>query len=232
MMDDIRLLKAEEISSYSKTVVNSKALVLLYKDARVDMAILDELYGKNGWQKHYKEIKGNLFCCLSVYDEKHGWVEKEDVGTQSNQDAEKGEASDAFKRAGTNWGIGRELYTAPSIWIPLERNESNEKKRVFTEFFVSEIKYKNRTIISLKIVDGLGKPRFSWTIANPRGNAIVEEVVFNLDTFRLEVAEAIKRSKFADDRKKLALEGIPAYGEKVLRNIMQAIKDLEQGRKR
>lgn len=227
---DIRLLKAEEISTMSKTVVSSKALVLLYKDARVDMLILDELYGKDGWQRHYKEVKGNLFCTLSVYSERFGcWVEKEDVGKESNQDAEKGESSDAFKRAATNWGIGRELYTAPAIWIPLERNEFNEKKRVYTEFFVSEIKYKDRNIVLLKIVDGMGKLRFDWTIKDPRGNAVTDQEEFNLDDFRSEVAEAIKNSKFTEDRKTVALAGIPAYDKKVLTNIMKAISDLEKG---
>lgn len=95
-----------------------KATFLLYKNARVDMTILDEEF--NGrWQRDHKEIKGNLFCGIGIYSEHIcDWIWKWDCGTESNTEAEKGEASDSFKRAGFCWGIGRELYTAPKISLP------------------------------------------------------------------------------------------------------------------
>lgn len=92
--------------------------LLLYKTSRTDMALLDEVFGPMNWQCRYEEVKGVLNCTLSVYDEdRRLWVDKQAAGTESNMESEKGESSDALKRAGFLWGIGRELYTAPFIWI-------------------------------------------------------------------------------------------------------------------
>lgn len=123
----MRTLKAEEIEIRVGTVGQRKsgggyATLLLYKDARTDMQILDEVYGTNNWQKDYKEIKGNLYCGIGVWDEeKKQWIWKWDCGTESNVEKAKGEASDAMKRACFNvgGGIGRELYTAPRISVPV-----------------------------------------------------------------------------------------------------------------
>ena len=94
---------------------NSGCSLLLYKDARVDMRILDETFGPMNWQRHHGRDNAN--CIISVWDDdKKQWIEKEDTGTESNTEAAKGLASDSFKRAGFNWGIGRELYDAPFIW--------------------------------------------------------------------------------------------------------------------
>lgn len=92
--------------------------LLLYKTSRTDMALLDETFGPMDWQCRYEEVKGVLNCTLSVYDADKGlWIDKQAAGTESNMESEKGESSDALKRAGFLWGIGRELYTAPFIWI-------------------------------------------------------------------------------------------------------------------
>ena len=93
--------------------------------------------------------------------EKEKWIAKEDVGIESNMEKEKGEASDAFKRAGFNWGIGRELYTTPQIWVSLKSGEDN-KGRVYTKFFVDRIEYENHSIIALEIIDQYGDTRFQW----------------------------------------------------------------------
>ena len=87
---------------------------MLYKNARVDQAILDETFGIFGWQRHHTVIGGSLYCSVSVWDEEHqDWIMKQDVGSESDYEKEKGAASDSFKRACVNLGIGRELYTAP-----------------------------------------------------------------------------------------------------------------------
>lgn len=92
--------------------------ILLYKDARCDMRLLDEVVGQMNWKREHRSIDGRLYCTVSIYDKERGeWVSKEDVGVESRTEAEKGQASDAFKRSCFNWGIGRELYTAPFIWI-------------------------------------------------------------------------------------------------------------------
>lgn len=98
---------------------------LLYKNARCDMAVLDETVGPMNWQRHH--LRENANCIISIWDDKKAqWIEKEDTGTESNAEAEKGLASDSFKRAGFNWGIGRELYTAPVIFIPRVGKDGKE----------------------------------------------------------------------------------------------------------
>lgn len=118
----MRALRVDEIEVRIGQVYEKGVSMLLYKTARTDMAILDEVYGASNWQKDYKEVKGNLYCGIGIWDaDKAQWVWKWDCGTESNTEKEKGEASDAFKRAGFNvgGGIGRELYTAPFIWLPV-----------------------------------------------------------------------------------------------------------------
>ena len=149
----VRLLRADEIECRVGTFKDGKGLsLLLYKDARVDMNILDETFGIENWQRNHEVINGNLFCNVGVKVNEE-WTWKQDVGTESNAEKEKGQASDAFKRACFNWGIGRELYTAPFIWI-VETNK-------YTKFKVTEIGYNdNREINQLVIADDKGKERY------------------------------------------------------------------------
>jgi len=121
-----RTLRADEIDCRVATVKlpgdgkSGGLSLLLYKDARVDQNILDETIGPMNWQRHHSRDNAN--CTVSIWDEdKKQWVEKEDTGTESNTEAEKGLASDSFKRACFNWGIGRELYTAPFIWVSADK---------------------------------------------------------------------------------------------------------------
>lgn len=168
---EIRLLKANEIEcrvqSVKKTSSGVGCILLLYKDARVDMKLLDEIYGSENWQRTHELINGNLFCNIEVWDkDKACWVKKQDVGVESNTEKEKGQASDSFKRAGFNWGIGRELYTSPFIWVDLKEGEHYEKNgnecvspRV--SFEVKSIGYNDeREITSLQIKDNHGIVRF------------------------------------------------------------------------
>ena len=155
-MNEIPLLTASDIECRIQQITNKGAVLLLYKTARVDMRILDEVYGSMNWQRHHEVINNNLFCTISVWDsEKSQWVSKQDVGTESNAEAEKGQASDAFKRAGFAWGIGRELYDAPFIFIqaPIDK---------YDRFTVKEINYdkEKREFTSLVIVDKKGKERY------------------------------------------------------------------------
>lgn len=171
-MEEIRLLSKEDIEvRVAQTLAgNNKVRVnlLLYKNARVDMKILDELFTPMGWKRTHKLIGDRLYCCVEVYNpETKEWICKEDVGVESNTEAEKGQASDSFKRACVNWGIGRELYTAPKITIELNENEytkdQNSRIKVWAYFSVKSIGYdsKTRTITSLEIQDKYGNVRFS-----------------------------------------------------------------------
>lgn len=163
---EIRTLRANEIECRIGTISEKGCSLLLYKDARVDMRLLDETFGAMNWKRSHEIIDGNLYCTISIWDaDKKEWVSKQDVGTESNTEKEKGQASDSFKRAGFNWNIGRELYTSPFIWIsPLtgEFTQKNGKYTTYTKFEVAEIGYNDqREINRLVIVDNKGNARFS-----------------------------------------------------------------------
>lgn len=170
-MGEIRLLQADEIEVRVQTVKEKGYSLLLYKDARVDMRILDETFGVNGWQRTHEVINGNLFCNIDIWDNsKACWVRKQDVGVESQTEKEKGRASDSFKRAGFNIGIGRELYTSPFIWVQAEPNETYNDKGKFKlsptlKFSVKTIEFNDkREIVGLEIVDNKGKVRFSTKV--------------------------------------------------------------------
>lgn len=119
MKIEFPLLEAEDIECRVAMVKDNGLQLLLYKDARVDQNILDATVGPMNWMREHSTINGSLYCTVSIWDEERGqWVGKSDVGEKSNISEVKGEASDSFKRACTNWGIGRELYTSPFIWVP------------------------------------------------------------------------------------------------------------------
>lgn len=156
---NFRELKASEIECRVAMVKENGVSVLLYKDARVDMRMLDETVGPMNWQKSYRSIDCKLTCTISIWDEdKKQWIEKEDTGTESNTEAQKGEFSDAQKRAAFAWGIGRELYSAPFIWISSDKCKivqgRNGKLACYDRFAVESIEYdENRDITSLTIVN-------------------------------------------------------------------------------
>lgn len=172
---EFRDLTAEDIEVRVQSAKQNGVVLLLYKNARVDMNILDETVGAENWQREHYDCKGNLFCRVGIRcdDEKHQlleWVWKSDCGTESNQDAQKGEASDSFKRACFNWGIGRELYTSPFIWISKDKCEIKERefngKKSYScsdNFAVEKIKIENKKIVGLAIVNVTTKQRcFVW----------------------------------------------------------------------
>jgi hypothetical protein len=164
-MKEIPLLQADDIDVRIQSFKNNAVVLLLYKDARVDMRILDEVFGPLGWQRTHEVIAGNLFCNIDIWDEQNKcWIRKQDVGKESNKDAEKGQASDSFKRASTNVGIGRELYTSPFIYVKLNADEidsQRNKPKSSVKFTVKAISYNERKEINhLIIVDGKGKARF------------------------------------------------------------------------
>lgn len=158
----IRLLKANEIECRISTITEKGLSLLLYKDARVDQRILDETFGPFGWKRSHQSIEGNLYCTVEIRDKESGeWVTKQDVGTTGYAEKEKSQASDSFKRACFNWGIGRELYTAPFIWVPAGKAAIQKKDNRFycnDRFSVRSIDYNgDREIKGLVIVNGRGQ---------------------------------------------------------------------------
>ena len=112
-MDKFRLLKADEIECRISQISDKGLSILLYKTARTDANMLDEVVGPDNWENDFKVVDGVLYGGIGIFFDNGKEIWKWDAGTESNMEAEKGRASDAFKRAGFKWGIGRELYTAP-----------------------------------------------------------------------------------------------------------------------
>lgn len=223
-MEKPRLLKAEEIEVRVQSVKESKngvgAILLLYKDARVDMNILDEWVGPTNWQREHSRDNAN--CIISIWDkEKDQWVKKEDTGTESNTEKEKGLASDSFKRAGFNWGIGRELYTAPFVWVELSEKEhfkgsdGKAKASPFLKFKVSMIQYDDaRNIVGLIITDAYNKERYKL------GNPMPQEKGTDLK------AEAKRRKEERDAKKKAEEAAKNPEGVPDLSNEIKALWEL------
>jgi hypothetical protein len=172
-----RGLRPDEIDVRVGSVSAKGVSLLLYKDARCDMNILDETYGPEGWQRKHEVINGNLYCGIGIYNKDTGdWVWKWDCGTESRKDGEgnekKGEASDSFKRAAFNVGIGRELYTAGFTFVqcPTKAKTSGKGYELvnpyqFSGAYVSDIRYKEtehkREITGLVIKDSKGVTLYS-----------------------------------------------------------------------
>lgn len=149
-----RDLRADEIECRVAQAKANGVSLLLYKDARCDQNILDETVGEFGWMRSH--TRDNANCIVSIWDEKKQmWVYKEDTGTESNTEKEKGLASDSFKRACFNWGIGRELYTAPFVWIEAKDCEAlkqyGDKWKCFDQFEVQKIVIEKKRIVALAI---------------------------------------------------------------------------------
>ena len=179
MKKEIPLLTAQDVELRVAQVLKTKsgvyAVLLVYKNARIDMKILDDVFGPMNWDRKHDTIDGKLFCTVSIWDEdKQRWVSKQDVGVPSNTEATatKGEASDAFKRACFNWGIGRELYSAPDIRVKLEDFEivmgDNNKPKTYAKFYVEEMRFdkEQNKFIRFKVVDKDGNTRFTIATSN------------------------------------------------------------------
>ena len=184
---NIRLLRAEEIEVRVGSIHQNGISLLLYKSARVDMTVLDETFGMFNWTRHHKMIGDVMFCEVAIKDPDTGdWVAKSDAGTASYSEPEKGAASDSFKRACTCIGIGRELYTAPFIWVPEGKvtiSEYDGKKTVKDSFRVKDISYSDdRQIAGLVIVNQKDEMVFSYGSSFMKGrnaNVPVEKLSAN-----------------------------------------------------
>lgn len=226
---NFRSLKADEIDVRVQSVKENGAVLLLYKDARVDQNILDETVGAYDWQREH--TRDNANCIVSIWDnEKKQWIKKEDTGVESNTEKEKGLASDSFKRACFNWGIGRELYTAPFIWINKDNININNGK-TYDKFKVSKIEIENGKIIDLEIYNiNLKKIVFKMNYATTTTTTTTEP------TKKQEVEEVLEKNIEGIIERceaKIASTGTPYFRVKVQGEIFSVYnqKDLKEGLK-
>lgn len=155
-MKKIRTLKAEEIEVRPQSIKNGKANMLLYINSRAATELLDECYGMANWNIEYKDVAGQIYGRLSIYDEEtNRWVYREDTGSESNVEKEKGLASDIVKRCIVRFGV-TELYSSPKIQID-DDGYGN------TGYKVTEINYdSNRNITHIVISNRFNKEVFRW----------------------------------------------------------------------
>ena len=188
---NFRKLQASEIECRVAKVTDKGCSLLLYKDARVDQRLLDEHVGPMSWQRKHEIIGGNLYCSVGIYDaEKEQWIWKQDVGTESYAEKEKGQASDSFKRACFNWGIGRELYTAPFIWVTdFNKDTKNGKVAVASneKFTVQKITYNGNMIDELIIVNSAGRQVYPTANGTYKQESKQEEVVEEEETLEQQL---------------------------------------------
>ena len=240
-MKKFRRLNADEIECRIALAKETGVRLLLYKDARCDMNILDETVGPENWQRSHSRDNAN--CTVSIWDEdKKQWISKEDTGTESFAEKEKGLASDSFKRSCFNWGIGRELYTAPFIWINdcaiKEVVQGGKKKYTcYEKFHVSEIGYDDKgCIASIMIKNENGKvvypskSGFAKSSEAPKASVFIRKeqmdklrdmadrksvsMIRILGTYKINKIEAMSMENYEDAMKKLLkLPDIPMPDE-------------------
>lgn len=217
--NEFRLLEADEIEcrvGQGGKQNMTWCSLLLYKDARCDMKRLDERFGVFGWQREHQLIGQNLYCTVKIYKDGVGWVSKQDVGTPSNTESVKGNASDAFKRACFNLGIGRELYTAPKIFVNLNPNYDYKDGRLTTVFIVGHIGYSNRKVSELIILDQKKNIRYTYGLTTEQVQKWAEEQ----KKANTESSEAPKEQKKAASGNQPSISELKAYALPAIEQAM------------
>ena len=233
----IPLLTSDDIEVKIKQCTKAGAVALLYKTARVDYRILDEVFGQFGWQIEYEEIKGNLYCTISLWDEEHKqWIRKTNCGIESRSDGDgnekKGEASDAAKRAGTVVGIGAELYSSPFIFLDVATVAEGSKYKLKdpnARYVVTNIKYNEdtRVITALNIAnEKTGVEVFSWTM--PTSGAKAKKMAKTVKEEKAEENKADKKEekKTVEPQKEPEKVTPAAKPEKAVEEAKMPLKDL------
>lgn len=183
-----RHLNADELEARVSTVSDKGCSILIYKNARVDMKVLDETVGAMNWQRDHKEIKGNMYAGVGIWDsDKAQWVWKWDCGTENYTEKEKSEASDSFKRAGFNWGIGRALYTCPFIWFKANQvnlADRGGKPTTYDTFHVDAIEYNGDACSYIRVSNNKTGATFTWGNSkegNLNANRLGKDQIFMLN---------------------------------------------------
>lgn len=234
---EIRTLKPNEIEARVQIIKDTGCSLLLYKDARCDMKILDEVFGPLGWKRKHEVIGNNLYCTVSIFDkENKQWIDKQDVGTESFTQKEKGQASDSFKRACFNIGIGRELYTAPFIWIKLNKGEVyNNKGKLALDaklkFEITEIDYsEDKEITYLVIKDNKGTQRFVFGNRKQVSNEkqVVNEKPVLLDRAKVETLTLLAKQIDADLNKTLEYYNVKKVEDLNVNQFTQIVNQMKK----
>lgn len=228
---EFRLLRADEIDARIGSANDKGITLLLYKDARCDQNILDETVGPMNWQRHHSRENAN--CTVSIWDDDKGqWVEKEDTGTESNTESEKGLASDSFKRACFNWGIGRELYTAPFMWIDASKLKEHKnvggKWKCSDRFTVTKLTYSGRTISGVTVKNKSGDSFVFFAQGEERKTEQTAPEVVEQDTEAIIAEQPIDLIKARALAARCAAAGVDEYKLCELYNVKSFVELTER----
>lgn len=234
-MKKFRNLRPEEIDARISQIDAGWCTLLLYKDARCDMNILDETVGALNWKREH--TRDNANCIVSIYDnEKKEWVSKEDTGTESFSEAEKGLASDSFKRACVNWGIGRELYSSPTIFITARKDMVKNGRD--GEFYKNDKgKYETKTRFSVEVIDYDENENIKDLIIRDNKQHIrfcqltkeKEKELLNISKKLKAMIEEVEKADKAFDRKKLyETYGVESDSDLLFKQQLEAIDILNK----
>lgn len=228
-----RKVKADEIDVRIGSVNAKGCSLLLYKDARVDMNILDETVGAEYWQRKHKIIDGNLYCSVGIFiPQMDMWVWKQDVGTESYTEKEKGQASDSFKRACFNWGIGRELYTSPFMWVNARDlatlREVNGKYTCNDRFHVTRLEYDGNKICLVAIVNE--RTGVELTFGQPQTATAAQREVSatKISKVKADALRALCQEKGVDPVAVCERYGVTAFNDMTEEIHLRAIRALER----
>lgn len=226
-MNMFRTLRADEIDCRVAQIKENGLSLLLYKDARCDQNILDETVGPMFWKREH--ARDNRNCIVSIWSEElKQWISKEDTGTESNTEKEKGLASDSFKRACFNWGIGRELYTAPFVWIPAkECNIKDNRGRLacYDRFTVKGIGYTDGVITGLEIKNqATGKVCYKWGEINEEAPEKPEQPDDEPPEVKLPEPSVIVKQTKAMPKEAQSLSPVMVYIKGEIADIQKAME--------
>lgn len=227
-----RLLRADEIECRIAQCNAYGVGILLYKDARCDMNILDETVGSENWQRHHSRDNAN--CIVSIWDsKKQMWIEKEDTGTESFTEREKGLASDSFKRACFNWGIGRELYSAPQMFVrkaDLETlTESNGKWSCRDFFKVTALAYEGNQISTVIIKNMKNDKELSFSNSKPMTHEVPEDVSNNkISETKVKALRTKMKASGIEEEKILSLYKLDKLEEMTERQFLNCVNNWEK----
>lgn len=227
MEKKIRKLRADEIECRVGTISDKGLSLLIYKDARVDQNILDETYGAMGWCRKHEKIGDSIYCTVSVKSETGEWISKQDVGNESFAESAKGAASDSFKRACFNWGIGRELYNSPYIWIPSEKTDIRHDGKKYVckdKFHVSKFECDDRkTITEVEIKNQRGEKVYSYMV---KENSMENEKRQISKVKRFKIFSEMERTGVTekDILKRYKLKSMDDMTEEIYDRVMAALE--------
>lgn len=202
-----------EVKFKPAVVSGNRAMALAYVDVRVIQDRLDDVLGVEGWQDDYEcREDGSVICRLRLRIGGE-WIQKVDVGSQSEQpdggDRMKAAFSDALKRAAVKFGVGRYLYRLPHQWV-----DYDAQKRAFA---------RTPTLPAMYLPQKKGAPAAA-PAQQPAAAPAASKPAAKAPTHSAPASGAEFQRRLYDYDAKLATQGVCAPGELVKHVVASGVK--------